>query len=94
MAAGEAEGFFVSGSYLIGKKLRPTIRYGTLDYLDPGDVLGRRPTDRDPRTLALGVNFHLTSMIVFKAEYDVVLEGDRHADEDNNLLAFQAAVRF
>jgi len=94
MAAGEAEGFFVSGSYLIGNKLRPTIRYGTLDYLDPGDLLGRRPTDRDPRTLALGVNFHLTSMIVFKAEYDVVLEGDRHADEDNNLLAFQAAVRF
>ena len=32
--------------------------------------------------------------IVFKIEYDIIGEGDRSEPEDNNLLAFQAAVRF
>jgi len=93
-ATGEAEGFFLASSYLFGGRLRPTVRFGTLDYLDPGDLLNRKTTDRNPSTLAFGVNFHLTSGVVFKAEYDLITEGDRHAEEDNNLLAFQAAVRF
>ena len=91
---GNMDGFFVQGSYLIIKKFRPSIRYGTLDYLDMGDKLGRKPTDYDRRVLALGLNFYLTNSIVFKAEFDFNLEGKRVEEKDNDLLAFQAAFRF
>jgi hypothetical protein len=91
---GKADGFFIQGSYLIEGKFRPTVRYGTLDYLDNGDLSGRKPTDKDLRILALGFNFYLTRAIVFKVEYDFVMEGERHPHEDNDVLAFQAAVRF
>jgi hypothetical protein len=73
---------------------RPTIRYGTLDYLDLGDMLGPKPTDYDTKVLALGFNYYLTRAIVFKVEYDIIGEGERKEPADNNLLAFQAAVRF
>jgi hypothetical protein len=91
---GEADGFFIQGSYLIDGKFRPTVRYGTLDYLDNGNLSGRKPTDKDPRILALGFNFYLTRSIVFKIEYDFVMEGDRHSKKENDLLALQAAIRF
>ncbi len=91
---GKSDGFFVQASYLIKKKFRPTVRYGTLDYLDNGSLLGRSPTDYDTKVLALGFNFYLSPSIVFKLEYDIITEGERKTDEDNNLLALQAAIRF
>lgn len=91
---GKATGFFLQASYLFQGKFRPTLRYGTLDYLDPGAVLGRSPTNFDDRALALGLNYYLTPAIVFKIEYDVITEGTRLEGKDNNLLAFQAALRF
>lgn len=91
---GDMDGFFVQGSYLIKKMFRPTVRYGTLDYLDFGDQFGRTPTNFDRRVLAFGLNFYLTNSIVFKSEYDFYFEGDREAEKNNDLLAFQAAVRF
>ena len=81
-------------SYLILEKFRPTVRFGTLDYLDSSNLLGRKPTDKDVKILALGFNFYLTEAIVFKIEYDFVMEGQRAETKDNNLLALQAAVRF
>jgi hypothetical protein len=44
--------------------------------------------------MALAFNFYLTKTIVFKIEYDVIMEGDRKEVKANNLLALQAAVRF
>ncbi|MFQ6108306.1 MAG: porin [Candidatus Aminicenantales bacterium] len=91
---GKAEGFFIQASYLFKGRIRPTIRYGTLDYLDRGNLLGRSPTDYDTRVIVLGLNYYLTRAIVFKFEYDIVQEGERKPEKENNLLAFQAAVRF
>jgi hypothetical protein len=91
---GKATGFFLQASYLLQDKFRPTLRYGTLDYLDPGSLLGRSPTNFDDRALALGFNYYLSPAIVFKVEYDVITEGKRLEAKDNNLLAFQAALRF
>jgi hypothetical protein len=91
---GMAKGYFVQLSYLLKEKFRPTIRYGTLNYLDLGVMLGRKPTDYDTKVLALGLNYYLTRAVVFKVEYDIIGEGDRRDPLDNNLLAFQAAVRF
>jgi hypothetical protein len=92
--AGRMNGYFVQLSYLLEGKLRPTVRYGTLDYLDIGDLLGRTPTDLDAGTLALGLNFYLTPSIVFKLEYDLVMEGERKVPLKNNVFALQGAVRF
>jgi len=91
---GKASGFFVQVSYIIFGKLRPSVRYGRLDYLDPGYLLGRKPTNFDYRTLSLGLNWYLGQFTVFKVEYDFVREGKRLADKDNDLLALQAAIRF
>ncbi len=91
---GKADGFFIQASYLIDGKFRPTIRYGTLDYLDQGSLLGRGPTDYDTRVIAIGFNYYLTRVIVFKIEYDIVQEGPRKADENNNVFSLQAAFRF
>jgi hypothetical protein len=84
---GKADGYFIQASYLIGGKFRPTVRYGTLDYFDAGNLLGRSPRDSDRKITALALNYYLTRAIVFKLEYDLI------QDEDN-LLALQAAVRF
>ena len=92
--SGKASGYFLQASYLIDRKFRPSIQFGRLDYLDRGALLGRRPTDLDANALALGINYYLTPMIVFKAEYDFVGEGPRKTDTENNLIALQAAVRF
>jgi len=91
---GKAAGYFVQASYIVNKKFRPTIQYGTLDYLDNGALLGRKPTDFDTKALALGINYYLTQMIVFKAEYDIIREGARKTEIANDLFALQAAVRF
>lgn len=91
---GDMDGFFVQLSYLFGGMFRPTVRYGTLNYLDLGDQLGRTPTDFDQNRLSFGGNFYLTSGIVFKVEYGIVMEGARKDPVDNNLLALQAAIRF
>jgi len=91
---GKMDGYFVQLSYLFQGKFRPSIRYGTLDYLDLSNQLGRNPTDFDRKILALGLNYYLTRAIVFKAEYDFVQEGDRKETVDNNILVFQAAFRF
>ena len=94
LALGKADGFFIQTSYLLAGKFRPTIRYGTLDYLDPGNLLGRQPTDFDNKIICLGWNYYLTGAIVFKAEYNFVQEGKRKEKKDNDLIALQAAVRF
>ncbi|MFC2157993.1 porin [Acidobacteriota bacterium] len=94
LTEGKANGYFIQGSYLLKDKFRPVIRYGTLDYLDMGNLRGRSPRDKDLKVIAIGFNYYLTKMIVFKIEYDFILEGDRAESKDNNLLAFQAAVRF
>jgi hypothetical protein len=91
---GKADGFFIQASYLIEGKFRPTIRYGTLDYLDPGSLLGRGSTDLDTRVIAIGLNYYLTRVIVFKFEYDIVQEGPRKTDVSNNVFSLQAAFRF
>lgn len=91
---GKADGFFVQASYLISGKFRPTVRFGTLDYLDRGFQRGRKPTDYDAQILALGFNFYPTPAVVFKIEYDFIMEKERVPERDNNLLALQAAVRF
>ncbi len=91
---GTGEGLFIQASYLLSERFRPTLRFEILDYLDPGDQLGRKPTDFDKRIFALGLNYYLTPAIVFKFEYDFVMEGDRNLKKDNNLLALQAAARF
>ncbi len=91
---GRAEGYFIQGSYLVRGRFRPTVRFGSLDYLDLSNQLGRRPTDFDRRILALGFNYYMTPSIVFKAEYDIYFSGDREPDTNKDLLALQAAVRF
>ncbi len=91
---GKAQGYFVQGAYLIRGQFRPTVRFGSLDYLDMNNTLGRSSTDFDRRILALGFNYYLTSSVVFKIEYDLYFPGSREADENKDLLGFQAAVRF
>jgi hypothetical protein len=91
---GKAEGYFVQGSYLIRRHFRPSVRFGSLDYLDLSDLLGRKPTDFDRKILALGFNYYLTPSVVFKVEYDLYFPGSREADINKDLLALQAAVRF
>lgn len=94
LVEGKMDGYFVQGSYLFLGKFRPSVRFGNLDYLDPGNRLGRSRTDFDRKILALGFNYYLTNSIVFKFEYDFYFPGEREADTDKNLLALQAAVRF
>jgi len=91
---GKASGYFVQASYLIQRKFRPTIQVGTLDYLDNGALLGRNPTDFDTQAYALGMNYYLSPLVVFKVEYDFVREGARKTETANDLFALQAAVRF
>ena len=43
---------------------------------------------------SFGFNYYLSEAIVFKIEYDFIMEGEREQNTDNNLLALQAAIRF
>ena len=93
---GDMSGFFIQASRLINKKFRPTIRYGDLDYLDKGDLLGRSfgNGNKDLNELALAFSYYPTSKVAFKIEYTLFSEGSRVADKDNDQLGFQAAVKF
>ena len=91
---GKTEVYFIQGSYLIRRHFRPSVRFGSLDYLDLSDALGRKPTDFDRKILALGFNYYLTPSVVFKVEYDLYFPGSRESDANKDLLALQAAVRF
>ena len=96
LADGEMSGWFLQGSRRLDERTRATLRYGVLDYLDPGDQLGRDPAkgNKDATELSFGFNFLPTPDLVFKAEYTIIGEGDRMADVDNNQIAFQAALNF
>jgi len=96
LADGEMSGYFVQASRLFAEKFRPAVRYGALDYLDPGDALGRDPAkgDKDLTELALGFAYYPTPKVAFKIEYTFFGEGDRKPETDNNVLGLQAAVDF
>lgn len=93
---GEITGFFVQASRLLSGQFRPAVRYGALDYLDPGNTLGRDPAkgDMDLTELAFGLAFYPTRDVAFKVEYNIFSEGDRMDERDNNLFGLQAAVEF
>ncbi len=92
---GDMEGFFIQASRLICSKYRPTIRFGSLDYLDPGDgVVDGRGGDKDLHELVLALAYYPTPKVVFKFEYAAFMEGARFAETENDQLGFQAAVRF
>lgn len=95
-ADGEMSGYFVELSRMFHGKYRTTLRYGGLDYLDEGTLLGRIPTDgnKDVTELALGLNYYPTRNVSFKAEYTIFTEGDRQAEKDNDQIGLQAAVKF
>jgi hypothetical protein len=94
--SGDISGYFFQASKLIADRFRPTIRYGMLDYLDPGTQFGRDPGkgNKDLSELVFSFAFYPTSMVALKAEYIVFSEGDRVPDVDNNLFGLQAAVKF
>ncbi len=92
---GEMSGYFIQVSKLIDKKYRPTIRYGSLDYLDKEVVLPRKPYDKQLTELALGFAYYPSMDVVFKIEYTIYTEGNRVDDnKDNNQLGLQAAIKF
>jgi hypothetical protein len=94
-AEGDMSGYFIQASRLIDDRFRPTIRFGALDYLDPGSQLGRDAAkgDKDLTETVFSFAFYPTSMVAFKAEYIVFGEG-RGEEKDNNLFGLQAAVKF
>jgi hypothetical protein len=96
LAEGEMSGWFVQVSRKVGSRVRATLRYGALDYLDLGDALGRDPAkgDKDLTEFALGINFKPVRDLVFKAEYTIFDEVDRSVEVDNNQFALQAALNF
>lgn len=93
--AGNLSGYFVQASRLIRNRFRPTLRFGSLDYLDPGSQLGRDPAkgDKDLTEMVFSFAFYPTSMVALKAEYIVFNEG-RGEETENNLFGLQAAVKF
>lgn len=91
---GRMDGYFLQGSYLFLDKFRVSLRLESLDYYDPGYLLGRSPTNFDRKILGVGFNYYLTPAVVFKAEYDFYFPGDREDNKNGDLLSLQAAVRF
>ena len=89
-------GYFFQASRLFNDKYRPTVSFGTLDYLDPGTQLGRDAGkgDKDLTEFVLSFAYYPVSKVAFKAEYILFGEGDRKAETDNNLFGLQAALRF
>ena len=90
---GDMSGYFIQASRLFKSHYRPTVRWGTLDYLDKGDALGRSSNDKDVSELALGFSYYPTTKLVAKIEYTFFGEG-RGTDKDNDQLGLQAAVKF
>jgi hypothetical protein len=95
-ADGDMSGYFFQASRLFEDKFRPTIRIGSLDYLDPGSQLGRNPSrgDKDLTEVVFSFAYYPTSKVVLKAEYILFGEGARAEEVDNDLFGLQAAVRF
>ena len=93
---GDMSGYFIQGSRLFRSRYRPTVRFGSLDYLDRGDLFGRSigKGDKDLNELALAFSYYPTSRVALKAEYTLFREGDRAAEKDNDQLGLQAAVKF
>ncbi len=93
---GEMSGYFVQGTRLFDQKYRATVRYGALDYLDPGDQFGRDPAkgDKDLTELVFGFTYYPVPRAAFKIEYNIFGEGDRATEEDNNQIGIQIAVKF
>ncbi len=93
---GEMSGYFVQASRLLGDRVRSTVRYGMLDYADPGNQLGRDPAkgSKDLTELVLALAYYPAPDVVFKIEYAFFDEGAGAADADNDQLGLQAAVRF
>lgn len=96
VADGDISGFFMQASKLINKIVRPTIRYGSLDYLDPGAALGRSPSkgNKDLSELVFSLGYYPASWTVIKAEYQILMEGDRVSSKDNNQFGLQFALQF
>jgi len=95
-ANGNMNGWFIQATRpTCNQHLRYTVRYGELDYLDPGAALGRAPRDVDMGEVALCLGYYPTPSVVFKFEYRFDLEGFREKPSTNNdVLGFQAAVQF
>ncbi len=94
---GRMTGYFVQASRLIcDDRFRTTVRYGSLDYHDTGNLLGRNAAkgDKDLSELVLCLGFYPTPNVVFKFEYVFFMEGFRAAQTQNDQVGFQAAVRF
>ncbi len=95
-AEGRMFGYFIQASRLIHDCIRPTVRYGSLDYLDLGSALGRTASkgDMDLKELALVLAYYPTPKVVFKFEYTFFMEGARKVQVDNDQVGLQAAIRF
>jgi hypothetical protein len=93
---GNMSGYFIQASRLFKSRFRPTIRLGSLDYLDKGDMFGRdiNKGDKDLNELSLAFSYYPTSKIVFKIEYTIFKEGTRFIEKNNDELGLQAAIRF
>ena len=93
---GDISGYFVQASRLLKNKFRPTERYGSLDYLDKGTLLGRDAGkgNKDLNELAFGLTYYPVSKVAFKIEYTLFTEGDRVDDKENDQLGLQAAIKF
>ena len=89
-------GYLFQASRLFHGEFRPTIRIGSLGYLEPGSQLGRDPGkgDKDLTEFVLTFAYYPTSKVALKAEYIFFGEGDRKEEFDNNLFGLQAAVSF
>ncbi|MFC1554303.1 porin [candidate division KSB1 bacterium] len=96
MEDGDMSGYFFQASRLFNSKYRTTIRYGALDYLDTGNLLGRSVSkgNMELSELVFCFGYYPTSKVVFKLEYTLFNEGNRVTDKDNDQFGFQAAVRF
>ena len=93
---GKMSGYFIQGSRLFEMRYRATVRYGALDYLDPGDMFGRDPAkgDKDLTELVFGFTYYPVPRTAFKLEYNIFGEGDRATEKDNNQIGVQVAVKF
>jgi len=93
---GEMSGYFIQASRLLGSRFRSTVRYGMLDYADPGDQLGRDPAkgSADLTELVVALAYYPAPDVVFKIEYAFFDERGDAAERDNDQLGLQAAVRF
>ncbi|MBW7995919.1 MAG: porin [Candidatus Glassbacteria bacterium] len=91
---GDMSGYFIQASKLINKVVRPTVRYGKLDYLDPGSALGRSARDTDLNELVLCLGIYPNPRVVLKIEYQIFGKGSRASTKTPDQLGLQFAVRF